>query len=63
MKKIMRISLRIFFVLLIIIVCIVSYIKLALPNVGAAPKFTVERTPERIAAKRMLYNRCKRIKN
>ena len=56
MKKIMRISLRIFFVLLIIIVCIVSYIKLALPNVGAAPKFTVERTPERIARGEYLAN-------
>lgn len=56
MKKVIRISLTILIVLLVIIGGIVTYIMLALPNVGAAPIFNVERTPERIARGQYLAN-------
>lgn len=56
MKKFMKISGRIVMVLLLIIICIVGYIKIALPNVGEAPVLTIERTPERIARGEYLAN-------
>ena len=43
-------------VLLLIIVGLISYVKLALPNVGAAPEFAVEKTPERVARGQYLAN-------
>ncbi len=56
MKKFLRILGRVAIVLLLIIACIVGYIKIALPNVGDAPTITVERTPERIARGEYLAN-------
>ena len=54
-KTIKKISI-IFVVLLLIIIGIVGYIKLALPNVGAAPTVTVDKTPARVARGEYLAN-------
>ena len=43
-------------VLLLIVVGLISYVKLALPNVGPAPEFTIEKTPERVARGQYLAN-------
>lgn len=56
MKKLMKILGRIVMVLLLIIICIVGYIKIALPNVGDAADVKVEATPERIARGEYLAN-------
>jgi len=56
MKKVFKISGWILLVLLLIIVGLIGYVKLALPNVGAAPEFTVEKTPERVARGQYLAN-------
>ena len=56
MKKFVRILGRVALVLILIIACIIGYIKTALPNVGDAPNITVERTPERIARGEYLAN-------
>lgn len=51
---------KIFLWILLVLVVVVSagllYVKFALPNVGAAPLLTVERTPERIARGEYLAN-------
>src|SRR6478752_6231568 len=56
MKKVLKISGWILLVLLLIIVGLISYVKVALPNVGAAPEFTIEKTPERVARGQYLAN-------
>ncbi len=56
MKKFIKIAGRIVLVLLLIIVCIVGYIKVALPNTGDAPEMKVEQTAERIARGDYLAN-------
>ena len=56
MKKVFKISGWILLVLLLIVVGLLSYVKLALPNVGAAPEFTIEKTPERVARGQYLAN-------
>ena len=56
MKKFFKIASRILLVLLIIVIGIVGYIKIALPNVGDAPDMKVEATAERIARGSYLAN-------
>lgn len=53
MKKIL---IWIFVLFVVALVSLLSYVKFALPNVGAAPVLTVERTPERIARGEYLAN-------
>lgn len=53
MKKIL---IWIFVLFVVALVFLLSYVKFALPNVGAAPVLTVERTPERIARGEYLAN-------
>ena len=56
MKKFLKIFSRILIVLLVIVIGIVAYIKLALPNVGAAPNLTIEKTAARVARGEYLAN-------
>lgn len=56
MRKFKRIFGRVLIAILLLIIAAVAYIKLFLPNVGTAPVFTVERTPERIARGQYLAN-------
>jgi len=56
MKKFIRIAGRIVLVLVLIIICIVGYIKVALPNVGDAPEIKVDQTAERVARGEYLAN-------
>ena len=56
MKNVFNVSGWILMVLLLIVVGLISYVKLALPNVGAAPEFTIEKTPERVARGQYLAN-------
>ena len=56
MKKFLKIFSRILIVLLVIVIGIVAYIKLALPNVGAAPNLTIEKTAVRVARGEYLAN-------
>jgi hypothetical protein len=56
MKKIFKYFLGIFIFCAIILVSILSYVQLALPNVGVAPDMKVELTPERIARGKYLAN-------
>jgi mono/diheme cytochrome c family protein/cytochrome c2 len=49
MRKLKRIFGRVLIAILVIIIAAVTYIKLFLPNVGAAPVFTVDKAPERVA--------------
>jgi len=56
MKKVFKVSGWILMVLLLIVVGLISYVKLALPNVGPAPEFTIEKTPERVARGQYLAN-------
>jgi mono/diheme cytochrome c family protein len=56
MKKILKISVRILLLLLLLIAGIITYVKLALPNVGDAPTLSIERTPERIERGKYLAN-------
>lgn len=56
MRKFKRIFGRVLTAILLIIIAAVAYIKLFLPNVGTAPVFTIERTPERIARGEYLAN-------
>ena len=56
MKSFKKIFGRIIIALLLIIAAAIGYIKLALPNVGAAPDLKVESTPERIARGEYLAN-------
>lgn len=43
-------------ILLLIVVCIGAYLKIALPDTGPAPEMTIERTPERIERGKYLAN-------
>lgn len=56
MKSFKKIFSRVIIVLILIILAAVSYIKLALPNVGAAPLMVIERTQERVARGEYLAN-------
>ena len=56
MKKFKKVVGWLFIILLVIIIASVSYIKLALPNVGAAPVMKIEATPERVARGEYLAN-------
>ena len=56
MKRLKKILLWFGAILLFTVIAVVSYIKFALPNVGAALNITVERTPERIARGEYLAN-------
>jgi mono/diheme cytochrome c family protein len=55
-KKITKIVIILLLVLFTGIGVLITYVKLALPNVGKAPELTVERTPERIARGAYLAN-------
>ena len=56
MKKIIKNISMILFVLLLIIIGIVGYVKLALPNVGAAPTVSINKTDARVARGEYLAN-------
>jgi mono/diheme cytochrome c family protein len=56
MKKMTKIIVILLLVLFVGIGVLITYVKLALPNVGKAPELTVERTPERIARGAYLAN-------
>jgi mono/diheme cytochrome c family protein len=56
MKRIKRLLLWFAASLVVLIVILLLYLKLALPNVGAAPDLIVERTPERVARGKYLAN-------
>lgn len=56
MKKILKIVGLILGVILLCVVCIMAYVKLALPNVGPAPDLKVEITPERVKRGEYLAN-------
>lgn len=56
MKKILKIVGYVLLVLIVAVVGLLSYVKLALPNVGEAPDLKVEATPERIERGRYLAN-------
>jgi mono/diheme cytochrome c family protein len=56
MKKFLKIFSRVLLVLLVIVIGIVAYIKLALPNVGDAPNLTIEKTAARVARGEYLAN-------
>lgn len=49
MKKLKQIVLSAIAGIFIIAIAVLSYIKIALPNVGAAPDMKVEITPERVS--------------
>jgi len=56
MKTFKRLFVIALMTILLIVVGIVSYVKLFLPNVGSAPGLTVERTPERVKRGEYLAN-------
>ena len=56
MKKIKRILLWLFLLIVVFLTSTLIYIKLALPNVGPAPDLKVEMTAERIARGEYLAN-------
>ncbi len=56
MKKFTKITSRVILVLLLIIISIVSYVKIALPNVGKAADIKIEATAERVARGEYLAN-------
>lgn len=56
MKKFRKIFGRLLLALVIIIAGLIGYVKLFLPNVGAAPALTIEHTPEKIARGEYLAN-------
>ena len=56
MKKILKISLYFLLIVVIAFAGLLTYIKTALPNVGAAPDIKIENTPERIARGEYLAN-------
>src|SRR5688572_18864680 len=43
-------------ILILIVVCIGAYVKIALPDTGPPPEMTIERTPERIERGKYLAN-------
>jgi cytochrome c2 len=56
MKKLFKILGYLVLILLIVIGGLITYVKVALPNVGEAPNLTIERTPERIERGKYLAN-------
>lgn len=56
MKKLFRVLGILVLSILLIIMIAVAYIKIALPDVGAAPQLTIEHTPERLARGSYLAN-------
>jgi Cytochrome c len=48
MKKLLKVIGIFVFIILLLLVIIAGYIKIALPNVGPAPLITLEKTPDRI---------------
>ncbi len=56
MKKFKKIFSRLLLLLLVIIIGAIAYIKIALPNVGAAPAMKIEPTAERVARGEYLAN-------
>jgi len=56
MKKAGKIFLWVIVILVLVVAGVMSYVKLALPNVGSAPEMKVELTPERIARGEYLAN-------
>lgn len=56
MKKLLKILGIIFFSILLILVLIIAYIKLALPDVGPAQELTVDKSPARVERGRYLAN-------
>ena len=56
MKKLLKIAGVILLAVLILVLGVIAYIKLALPDVGEAPYLTIERTPQRIERGRYLAN-------
>ena len=56
MKTLKRLLLLFVVLVVVFLAGSLTYIKLALPNVGPAPDLTVERTPERVARGEYLAN-------
>ncbi len=56
MKKLKKILLWLVIAIVVVLIAAMSYVKVALPDVGAAPKMKVEMTPERIARGEYLAN-------
>lgn len=56
MKKLFRVLGIILLIIIVAIAGLISYVKIALPNVGDAPELKVEATPERIARGKYLAN-------
>lgn len=56
MKTVKKIVMWLVVFIVFSILSLLAYVKLALPNVGAAPEMTVERTPERIERGKYLAN-------
>ncbi|WP_301923613.1 c-type cytochrome [Ferruginibacter sp.] len=56
MKKFKKIAGLFIIIIVLIIVATASYIKVALPNVGAAPQMKIDQTPERVARGEYLAN-------
>jgi mono/diheme cytochrome c family protein len=56
MKKVLKFLGYTLLILILLITGVLTYIKVALPNVGAAPELTVESTPEKIERGRYLAN-------
>src|SRR5579863_6947795 len=56
MKKVLKFLGYTLLILILLIAGVLTYIKVALPNVGAAPELTVESTPEKIERGRYLAN-------
>lgn len=56
MKKVFQVLGYITLALVAIVALLISYVKIALPNVGDAPTMTVEKTPEKIERGRYLAN-------
>ena len=48
MKKFVRYAMYVLAVVAVVVIGLLSYVTLALPNVGAAPELTVEITPEKV---------------
>ncbi len=56
MKKVIKILVYTLALIVVAIIVLVTYVKLALPNVGKPEQISIERTPERIARGKYLAN-------
>ncbi len=56
MKKLFKVLGYLVLILLIVIGGLITYVKVALPNVGEPPSLTIERTPERVERGKYLAN-------